>query len=403
MHGPPVANSEPVVDMLDLATYATDRRIIDLAHDGKAILVTWDDDRQSRFHALWLRDNCACPECRHPTALERQWLFVDMPEPVLVSAAMLTSGGAVDIQFAGPKPGAPHHTSRFDAGWLRHHSYAAWARRERSTRRQLWDADLERDIPRFEHGAVMQDDAVLRRWLEALRDVGVTLVVNAPPVDGEGRRIAERIGFVRETNFGHVFDVQSKPDPNASAYTAIGLEPHTDLANVAYPPDYQLLFCIVNDAEGGGSVLVDGFRVAEELLHVDPEAFLVLATQPVAFRFHDRTCDLRHRSLVIERDRDGDLLRIRFNNWLRCAPDLPEEVTEDFYRALAIFWRLLRNRRFQLRPRLGAGEMLAFDNRRVLHGRDPFAPETGRRHFQGCYIDRDNIDSRLRILARDVF
>lgn len=399
MHGPPAANSESGVDMLDLATYATVRRIIDLGHDGKTVSVTWDDHRQSRFHALWLRDNCACPECRHPTALERQWLFVDTPGPFLVSAAMLTSGGAVDIEFVVPKPGAPH-TSRFDAGWLRHHSYADWARRERSMRRKLWDADLESDIPRFEHGAVMKDDAVLRRWLEALRDVGVTLVVNAPPVHGEGRRIAERIGFVRETNFGDIFDVESKPDPNASAYTAIGLEPHTDLANIAYPPDYQLLFCIANDAEGGGSVLVDGFRVAEELQHVDEEAFSLLTSEPVAFRFHDRSCDLRHRSPVIERDRDGELLRIRFNNWLRCAPDLPEAVMEDFYRALATFWRLLRDRRFQLRPRLEAGEMLAFDNRRVLHGRDPFAPQTGRRHFQGCYIDRDNIESRLRLLAR---
>jgi gamma-butyrobetaine dioxygenase len=163
-----------------------------------------------------------------------------------------------------------------------------------------------------------------------------------------------------------------------------------------------LLFCIANDADGGGSVLVDGFRVAEELQHVDEEAFSLLTSEPVAFRFHDRSYDLRHRSPVIERDRDGELLRIRFNNWLRCAPDLPEPVMEDFYRALATFWRLLRDRRFQLRPRLEAGEMLAFDNRRVLHGRDPFTPQTGRRHFQGCYIDRDNIESRLRLLARHV-
>src|SRR5438270_13415533 len=111
MHGPATATGEPFVDMLDLATYATDRRIIDLGHDGKSILVTWDDYRQSRFHALWLRDNCACPECRHPIALERQWLFVDMPEPVRVSEARLTPEGAVDLRFAVPQPCAPRHAS----------------------------------------------------------------------------------------------------------------------------------------------------------------------------------------------------------------------------------------------------------------------------------------------------
>jgi gamma-butyrobetaine dioxygenase len=33
--------------------------------------------------------------------------------------------------------------------------------------------------------------------------------------------------------------------------------------------------------------------------------------------------------------------------------------------------------------KLAAGQMVAFDNRRVLHGREAFDPSTGRRFLQG--------------------
>ena len=45
--------------------------------------------------------------------------------------------------------------------------------------------------------------------------------------------------------------------------------------------------------------------------------------------------------------------------------------------------------------------MIAFDNRRVLHGRNAFNPNSGRRHLQGTYLDLDLLESRLRVLARD--
>ena len=41
--------------------------------------------------------------------------------------------------------------------------------------------------------------------------------------------------------------------------------------------------------------------------------------------------------------------------------------------------------------------MAAFDNRRILHGREAFDPNTGFRHLRGCYVDRGEFDSRLRI------
>jgi gamma-butyrobetaine dioxygenase len=46
--------------------------------------------------------------------------------------------------------------------------------------------------------------------------------------------------------------------------------------------------------------------------------------------------------------------------------------------------------------------MVVFDNRRILHGREAFNPASGLRHLQGCYVDRGEFESRLRLLGRAV-
>ncbi|MDE0750293.1 MAG: TauD/TfdA family dioxygenase, partial [Acidimicrobiales bacterium] len=47
-------------------------------------------------------------------------------------------------------------------------------------------------------------------------------------------------------------------------------------------------------------------------------------------------------------------------------------------------------------PEAPAGQLMAFDNQRVLHGRT--ACTTGARHLQGCYVDKDSLHSRIRVL-----
>jgi gamma-butyrobetaine dioxygenase len=91
---------------------------------------------------------------------------------------------------------------------------------------------------------------------------------------------------------------------------------------------------------------------------------------------------------------------IRFNNWIRETLRLPAGQTEPFYAAYRRFWEMLRDPRYTLRFKLAPGEMIAFDNLRILHGREAFDPGSGRRHLQGAYLDRDLIRSRQRVLER---
>jgi len=383
-------------DMLDLASDRTDRRIVQVTHAPDEVEIAWDDARISRFHALWLRDNCPCPSCRHPQALERTFKFIDHAMPEIV-AARLGEAGDLVVEFRSTEG---RHASRFSAGWLRRHCNSDAARKERAEAPRLWDSEAIRDLPIVDYADFANTDEGLRVWLEALCSWGIVLMRNAPAQPGKLLEIGRRVGPIRNTNFGEYYDVVSMPNPNASAYTAMALELHTDLANWRWPPDYQLLFCVRNDAVGGGSILADGFRVAEDLRRDDPEAFDLLARYPVSFRFHDDSCDISADAPTIALDRDGRLRAIRFNNWLRSTLDVPADVVAPLYGALGRFWQRLRDPRYHLTIRLKAGEMLTYSNHRILHGRESFDPSTGSRHLQGCYITHDDVMSRLRLLDR---
>lgn len=391
--------ARPLVDMGELAPYAGPEQIATLRPEARALHVIWDDGRKSRFHWTWLRDHCACSECRHPQTRERLFELHDLALPIGQAQAELEESGALGLTWPALE-GAPAHRSRFDPGWLRRRAYDSLSRSERARPRQVWTAQSLGEVPKFHYGHFQDSTDVQRSWVEALLAYGVVLLRGGPARAGELERFATGIAPIHETHFGRIFDVQSKPDPNNAAYTSLALEPHVDLPNHPHPPDIQLLYCIANEADGGDSTLVDGLQVAERLREAQPEAFETLTTLAIDFRFQDAEVDIRHRVPLIELDSQGAVVGLRFNNWIRDSLDLPEGEVERFYSAYQQLWRALRHPDNQLRLRLSAGDVLAFDNRRVLHGRTAFTAN-GRRHLQGCYLPRSMVESRLRLLQRE--
>jgi gamma-butyrobetaine dioxygenase len=387
------AHSE--VSMSDLAPLLTAHTIVRLEQDPQGLTLHWDDGRQDRLHALWLRDNCACPQCRHPQALERTFMFIDHPLPALVSA-LLGTEGALEVSF---QAGGEAHVSKFSTGWLRAHACTAVPDLSNGGR-VLWDASLSQRLPTVEYADYIATGEGLRHWIEALQSHGIVLLRGVPTEPEQLLEVTRRIGPVRTSNFGDFYDVVSMPNPNASAYTSLGLELHTDLANWHSPPDIQLLFCLKSSVTGGDSVFADGFRVAQDLRVEDPAAFELLSTHDVEFRFHDANCDIRARAPTIAASRDGQLQRIRFNNWLRSPMVMADNLVGPMYAALDRFWRMLRDPHYRLQLRLEPGCLIAYDNSRVLHGRTAFDPRSGERHLRGCYLTLDDLQSTLRLLER---
>ncbi len=363
------------------------------ASGTQALSVEFSDASQAQYSLMWLLDSC--PDGFHPQTGERSFDLLSVPDAPLLRAATITGDGKLELQWEHEGP--PSH---FSAPWLSARRPGVQQSDAAAVAHHYWKAtDLPQGAPRHDAGAILNDDAALMAWLVDTKKFGLTIVQGIAGKGEASMAIARRIGFLRETNFGQTFEVLNKADPNNLAYTALALALHTDLTNQETPPGYQFLHCIVNDAHGGGSVFADGFAMAQVLRDSDRQAFAMLADTLIPCRFYDRECDIRIRKPVITLDHDGAIQEIRFNAHLVDLIDLPLETVDAWYRAYRAFMRLTREPAFRLTFKMAAGEMTAFDNRRILHGREAFNPATGNRHLHGCYVDRVEFDSRMRMLA----
>ena len=64
--------------------------------------------------------------------------------------------------------------------------------------------------------------------------------------------VAATFGYVRETNYGRLFDVRVEPDPDNLAFTSREIAPHTDNPYRDPVPTLQLLHCL-RDARSDGA------------------------------------------------------------------------------------------------------------------------------------------------------
>jgi gamma-butyrobetaine dioxygenase len=208
--------------------------------------------------------------------------------------------------------------------------------------------------------------------------------------------VAAALGYVRETNYGKLFDVRVEATPNNLAFTGLPIAPHTDNPYRDPVPTVQLLHCLSNAVDGGESGLVDGFHAASLLRAQDPQAFDILTRTPVTFRFADATTELVTTQPMIGLDPNGRIREIRFNNRSLQPVRLPPDQTAAFYAAYRRFTEIVRRPELMVTFRLGPGDCVVFDNTRLLHARTGFT-DSGDRHLQGCYADLDSFASQYRV------
>ncbi|SES22371.1 gamma-butyrobetaine dioxygenase [Tranquillimonas rosea] len=355
--------------------------------------IRWSDGTVGEFPYIWLRDTD--PSGFHPHTGERTFELTKVRLDVTPHHTEVTPDTLLVTWNDGETP------SRFDLDWIKTHRPGQPRHDPADLAPVAWRADLGGEgVPRHDANGVLNSDSDLAKWLRDTKRFGLSIVTGLDDSTEAGMEVARRVGHLRETNFGLTFEVVSKPNPNNLAYTSDALPLHTDLTNQELPPGYQFLHCLANEAEGGGSTFCDGMTVAEDLRARDPEAFEVLSTVTVPFRFQDASTDIRSRKTVITLDTRGEVSELCFNAHLADILDLEPARMKSFYRAYRVLMEMTRDPAYGIALKLDGGEMVVFDNRRVLHGREAFDPSTGFRHLHGCYVDRGEWDSRLRVLDR---
>jgi gamma-butyrobetaine dioxygenase len=277
--------------------------------------------------------------------------------------------------------------------------------------KRLWRAaDLAGDaLPSADWSAYLADDAIRMACLDAVATLGIAVLRGVDPEPDMVLRVAETFGYVRETNYGRLFDVRVVADPANLAFTSREIAPHTDNPYRDPVPTLQLLHCLRSAGIGGDSGLVDGFAAAAELRRADPASFAVLTTTPWRFEYADDTAELSASQPLITLTPGGRITAVRLNNRSMQPLRLPYAQAETAYGAYRAWVSLLGRPEFLLTLRLTPGDCLIFDNTRVLHARTAFAVPpgdassadgTGERHLQGCYADIDGLLSALAVLRR---
>jgi gamma-butyrobetaine dioxygenase len=363
--------------------------ISSVAEYGEALAAVWQDGARTDVPYLWLRDNCGCSECRVVQTTEKRFHLFRVAVDLRPSQVTIEHAGCEDeeVAIAWPDGHRTHYRSSEIHGLIG---------RPRSDLR-YWDCRFrprEFDFHRFLH-----HDRTAADLIEEFLETGACVIVDAPTEPDSSEELTARLGPIREVVFDRIHNVVVDPKGYSIAHTDLAIAPHNDFTGYTWPPSVQVLHMLVNECEGGASLVVDGFGVLNELRNDHPDKFDVLCAVPVPFRLFSEEYESYAANPLVELDSDRDVRLLRFNTQQMQVIPLSEPRLADFYAAYHELSKRINAARAQVSVRLEGGQILLAAGHRVLHGRTALRSK-GRRHLQDVYFEHDNVRNHLRLLRR---
>ncbi|KAJ3109967.1 hypothetical protein HDU96_007013 [Phlyctochytrium bullatum] len=390
----------------------------------------------TRFHHRWLRHNCPCLlGCRHPTTRERIIDSIDVPLDVHPSSATWTlRDGEEGLEVVWDDG----HNSFYTQAWLKDNAYdwpwdgEAFLSKDFDPINLSFDdvtdavalADLQIDFAALasEHGVKVDTEshtvdladhpslaaAYARAVRHRLDTYGAT-VVRTRGLDTEVI-IRDFLGAAAEvipTHFGRIEDLRTRNTSNANTdqlgYTNAAVEAHTDQPFLTSPPGMQLLQCVQAAGRGGESLVVCADRVTAWLGRALPEVVGWVGGVEVGFDRKQRGFAARVDRKILEVNEDGGLVQVRYSYFTHAAFGMvPFGAMEGWYAAYDAFSKLVRGSSpWRVEFALGRGDLVIYNNWRMLHGRKAFVEMEGgeERHLRGVYFHREDVTKRLEELV----
>lgn len=347
------------------------------------------------FNRFWLRDMCPSLPTK-PSGL-RTFSVASLPENLAVDSAAV-DGRSLVVDWSDG------HRSRFDVEALMALAGAGQGRRPALPPPRRFDATHH--PTRFDFDELAPGSVAHHDLLDTVAAIGMALVENLPDSNEATEDLARLFGHVRDTDFGRIFNIVTEPDAWTLSQSTLGQDPHNDDPYRYTPSGFTILHCRRAATGGGESILVDGFKVADDIRRSDAEAFDLLASVSIPY--------VRHRTTAVDQGEDvhmiayapvisvnaaGEIMGIRFHERSTGVFDLDPAIVDRYYLAFRAFAAGVRSSANQFVHKLLDGQAIVVDNQRVLHGRADFGADAeGRRHLRLCSIDRDQVHSRLRRL-----
>ena len=341
------------------------------------------DNNQYDLPFLWLRDNCQCNECRITETQEKQFLLHTVPIDIAPKHAKELKNN-IEILWED------NHKTTIPIKLIRN------SHRSRYPKHQKWYEEFSPQ--KFSWNDFLENKNIGIDALKTFIKYGVIILEDAPTESNSLEFLSKRLGPIHEVLFERIHNVTVTGNVYNVAHTPKGLPPHNDFASYKFQPSIQVLHMLENECEGGESIIVDGWQVAEDLKKEEPKYFSILQKFKVPFREFDEQNETYAEAPLIQCSSTGAIESFRFSNQLMQMINPLREGIKEFYEAYHEVSKRVHDHKYRSTFRLNGGEALIVASLRVLHAREPFIP-SGPRHLQDAYFFYDNAANNLFLLS----
>lgn len=369
-----------------------------------------------------LREACTCVKCVDPTDHQRHFVWADIPTNIAIASCVPDGYGDFTVTWENDIPGyGSDHISQFTATDLRQidHQHTPLIEEFSERPRRLWTrSNFNIAANTISYDDYMKSDAALAYLLHLVHRDGLAFVEGVPGEEDSVNKMAERVGPLRTTFYGETWDVQSVPNATNVAYTNRYLGFHMDMLYVREPPGLQFLHCISNTCSGGESRFADTFSAADQLVsRKGRAAFQALESMKISY--HYRRSGTSTSAVKPVFDTLGHEAKGPNNFGNAQHPDLINRLHRVYWsppftgRALGndksqdlvsqiqvskIFHDILEDEKSCIKTKVPAGTCAVFDNLRVVHAREAFGVNSGKRWLRVAYVDDSDFQSRALTL-----
>ena len=168
-----------------------------------SLVLIFEDGKKRIFPFIFLRDNCQCAKCFHPSSKQRLFNTAFEVELDLKPKATWNDNGSVHLEWDDG------HISSFSHKWLQDRTFPA-TNADITSKSSCgltpihWANNLQDKIPRYDFEELITHESTLLSWLESIATTGLTLIENAPVKPGVlSDKIVKNIGgYAKNTHYG---------------------------------------------------------------------------------------------------------------------------------------------------------------------------------------------------------
>ena len=365
---------------------------LSVARDQKSLAVNWMHRPPTSYHAVWLRYQCWCPECRTIADESPVYNPCNLLPNYTIDKAMEKDGN-IHLEWKEKEEGRSHST-RLPLWFLEKHAY--WGDGSNVIpKKNQWEP-LKYPVP-VEYTDFMASDEVVFDFMMTAASGQLAVLKKVPAEPGRSEEIGLKMSeHILRYHYGPIEEVKSDPPDIANNVGNLSMELpfHSDHQWRESPSGFLSFHCLAFDKQvrDGAQVYLNAFYEAELFRKKYPAEFAVLAKVPATFRLH-----------VMDKNLPGPVPysysrpHFTLNYWghitgVSWAPDthgplaVDPELVEPYYDAHNKFAKFIESspRIIEMPPQ--PGDFVFFNNRTVFHGRNAFELNGGMRHLQSMFI-----------------